>query len=109
MEKYQTVVIVGSTGSGKTTQIPQYLHEAGWTQVPLRPTTAVFCPRGMWVRRLTVEPHVVCCWQGGRVVACTQPRRVAATTVAERVAQEMGSLLGEEVRVLRVVSLSKVN
>lgn len=31
VEKYRTVVIIGETGSGKTTQIPQYLHEAGWT------------------------------------------------------------------------------
>ncbi len=31
LEKYQVVVIMGETGSGKTTQIPQYLHEAGWT------------------------------------------------------------------------------
>eukprot|EP00112_Aurelia_sp_Birch-Aquarium-sp1_P003315 Seg1370.10_Seg1370.9 transcript_id=Seg1370.10_Seg1370.9/GoldUCD/mRNA.D3Y31 product="putative ATP-dependent RNA helicase DHX35" protein_id=Seg1370.10_Seg1370.9/GoldUCD/D3Y31 len=31
LEKYQTVVLVGETGSGKSTQIPQYLHEAGWT------------------------------------------------------------------------------
>ncbi|KAL4234591.1 ATP-dependent RNA helicase [Mactra antiquata] len=30
VEKYQTVVIVGSTGCGKSTQIPQYLLEAGW-------------------------------------------------------------------------------
>ncbi|KAK9198638.1 hypothetical protein WN944_013824 [Citrus x changshan-huyou] len=28
----QVVVIVGETGSGKTTQIPQYLHEAGYTK-----------------------------------------------------------------------------
>eukprot|EP01052_Picozoa_sp_SAG31_P077244 SAG31_NODE_36597_length_312_cov_0.568075_1_plen_81_part_10 len=26
VEKYLTVVIVGSTGCGKTTQIPQFLH-----------------------------------------------------------------------------------
>ncbi|CAN0896834.1 Pre-mRNA-splicing factor ATP-dependent RNA helicase DEAH1 [Linum grandiflorum] len=30
--KYQVLVIVGETGSGKTTQIPQYLHEAGYTK-----------------------------------------------------------------------------
>ena len=29
LEKYQTVVIVGETGSGKSTQIPQYLLESG--------------------------------------------------------------------------------
>ncbi|XP_048406335.1 probable ATP-dependent RNA helicase DHX35 [Stegostoma tigrinum] len=31
VENYQTVVIVGETGCGKSTQIPQYLLEAGWT------------------------------------------------------------------------------
>jgi len=31
VEKYQVVIIVGQTGCGKTTQIPQYLREAGWT------------------------------------------------------------------------------
>ncbi|XWS60471.1 hypothetical protein CRYUN_Cryun07bG0039200 [Craigia yunnanensis] len=32
VENYQVLVIVGETGSGKTTQIPQYLHEAGYTK-----------------------------------------------------------------------------
>ena len=31
VEQHATTVIVGETGSGKTTQIPQFLHEAGWT------------------------------------------------------------------------------
>lgn len=31
VEQHQVVVAVGQTGSGKTTQLPQYLHAAGWT------------------------------------------------------------------------------
>ena len=30
VEHHATTVIVGETGSGKSTQIPQYLLEAGW-------------------------------------------------------------------------------
>ncbi|ERN13981.1 probable pre-mRNA-splicing factor ATP-dependent RNA helicase DEAH9 isoform X4 [Amborella trichopoda] len=30
LETHATTIIVGETGSGKTTQIPQYLKEAGW-------------------------------------------------------------------------------
>jgi pre-mRNA-splicing factor ATP-dependent RNA helicase DHX16 len=30
---YQVLVIVGETGSGKTTQIPQYLHEIGYSKM----------------------------------------------------------------------------
>ena len=70
MSKYQVLIVVGETGSGKTTQLPQYLHEAGYSKS-----------------------------NNGKIlkIGCTQPRRVAATSVANRIADEMGVTLGEEV------------
>jgi pre-mRNA-splicing factor ATP-dependent RNA helicase DHX15/PRP43 len=65
--KSQVVVVEGETGSGKTTQIPQFLVDAGYAS------------------------------PGFQAVACTQPRRVAATSIAARVAEEMDVPLGEEV------------
>jgi pre-mRNA-splicing factor ATP-dependent RNA helicase DHX15/PRP43 len=67
VRKNQFVVVEGETGSGKTTQIPQFLVDAGF-----------------------VEPGV-------SAIACTQPRRVAATSIAKRVAEEMDVELGQEV------------
>lgn len=32
IKEYQVLIVVGETGSGKTTQIPQYLHEEGYTK-----------------------------------------------------------------------------
>lgn len=31
IENHQVTVVVGGTGSGKTTQLPQYLYELGWS------------------------------------------------------------------------------
>lgn len=55
VEKYQTVIIVGSTGCGKSTQIPQYLLEAGWGE----------------------EGHVIGVTQPRRVAAITVASRIA--------------------------------
>ncbi|XP_047057504.1 probable pre-mRNA-splicing factor ATP-dependent RNA helicase DEAH9 [Lolium rigidum] len=32
VERHATTIVVGETGSGKSTQIPQYLMEAGWAE-----------------------------------------------------------------------------
>lgn len=68
IRKHQAVIVIGETGSGKTTQLLQYLLEEGFcddveSEEPLR-------------------------------LVCTQPRRLAATSVAERVAEEMGERCG---------------
>ncbi|KAF9220670.1 P-loop containing nucleoside triphosphate hydrolase protein [Gyrodon lividus] len=65
--KNQIIVVVGETGAGKTTQIPQFVAYSDL-------------------------PHVK-----GKLVACTQPRRVAAMSVAKRVADEMDVQLGRHV------------
>ncbi|CAK8685220.1 putative ATP-dependent RNA helicase DHX35 [Clavelina lepadiformis] len=67
LEKYQTLIIVGETGSGKSTQIPQYLLEAGWAE------------------------------KGKHGIVVTQPRRIAAVTLAQRVANEQNCVLGNEI------------
>eukprot|EP00945_MAST-04E_sp_MAST-4E-sp1_P006060 g6060.t1 len=33
IQEHQCIVVVAETGSGKTTQIPQYLHEVGYTKI----------------------------------------------------------------------------
>merc|ERR1712223_552346 len=67
IKEHQILIIEGETGSGKTTQIPQYLYEAGYTE------------------------------NGEKKIGCTQPRRVAAMSGSARVAEEMGVKLGNEV------------
>ncbi|KAL9117059.1 MAG: hypothetical protein Q9187_006409 [Circinaria calcarea] len=66
-QKSQILVFVGETGSGKTTQIPQFVLFDDLPQAQ----------------------H--------KLIACTQPRRVAAMSVAQRVANEMDVNLGDEV------------
>ncbi|KAK2657156.1 hypothetical protein Ddye_010208 [Dipteronia dyeriana] len=54
IEDYQVLVIVGETGSGKTTQIPQYLHEAGYTKQGLK----IGCTQPRRVAAMSVATRV---------------------------------------------------
>ncbi|KAH8317105.1 hypothetical protein KR074_011830 [Drosophila pseudoananassae] len=67
LQKEQVLIIKGATGSGKSTQLPQYLLE--------------------WASNVCRAVRVV----------VSQPRRVAATSVSERVAKERGELRGSTV------------
>lgn len=59
------VIICGETGSGKTTQVPQFLYESGYG-----------------------SPDST---EHGGMIGITQPRRVAAVSMAERVSNELGN------------------
>jgi pre-mRNA-splicing factor ATP-dependent RNA helicase DHX16 len=54
LEQYQILVIVGETGSGKTTQLPQYLHEGGYTKGGLK----VGCTQPRRVAAMSVAARV---------------------------------------------------
>ena len=52
--EHQVLIIVGETGSGKTTQIPQYLHEMGYTKDGLK----VGCTQPRRVAAMSVAARV---------------------------------------------------
>lgn len=70
--QHQVIVVVGDTGSGKTTQLPKMAWELERTRSAKQPKS-----------------------DRPRQIGCTQPRRIAASGVANRVADELKSPLGE--------------
>ncbi|KAJ5605480.1 ATP-dependent RNA helicase prh1 [Penicillium lagena] len=80
LREQDVMLLVGETGSGKSTQIPQFLVNEFWC----RPTTTAVTQEDGRTKEITV----------GGCIAITQPRRVAAISLARRVAEEMGTPLG---------------
>lgn len=75
------LLLNGETGSGKSTQTPQFLITEPWFK---KQTVKIKNKEGR-------EEDV----SVGGVIAVTEPRRVAAITLAKRVAAEMGSPLAK--------------
>ncbi|XP_062548784.1 ATP-dependent DNA/RNA helicase DHX36-like [Armigeres subalbatus] len=69
IDTHQVILVKGETGSGKTTQIPQYILDQAMLQ-----------GKGSDCR-----------------IICTQPRRISAITLSERVAVERDEKLGKSV------------
>ncbi|KAG5643906.1 hypothetical protein DXG03_009477 [Asterophora parasitica] len=71
VENHGVIIVVGQTGCGKTTQIPQYLYEAGWA----------------------AEGSIIACTQPRRVAATS-----VATRVAAEVGTVLGDEVGYTIR-----------
>lgn len=104
-------IIVGETGSGKTTQIPpglalMFLEEDQERKTTLGSPSTISSSTGGAGGLSPLGSSSLSCGDGGgssallpppQLVCCTQPRRIAALSVASRVAEEQDVVLGEEV------------
>jgi ATP-dependent RNA helicase DDX35 len=76
VEEYQCVVVVGATGSGKSTQIPQYLVEAGWTR----------------------NDFMICIVENRRIAVTSLAERVAEETGTPLEGGQESSIVGYSIR-----------
>lgn len=80
LREKDVMLLVGETGSGKSTQVPQMLVKEQWCK-----------SQSVTIKSESDMTHNVTV---GGCIAITEPRRVAAISLARRVAEEMGTPLG---------------
>ena len=94
------VLVVAETGSGKSTQIPAYVHESGLLLNQSAKATIAATQTTTTAVTTTLKKKKQ--RKYGRTICVTQPRRVAAITLAKRVSDELdcipGSIVGHRVR-----------
>lgn len=83
LERHRVLIIIGETGSGKSTRIPQILFSSGLYNDEYGSSSS--CSQE------TSGPH------RHRLIGITQPRRIAAIQLARRVSQELDCELGTTV------------
>lgn len=109
IREHPVVVIIGETGSGKTTQLTQILHEAGFGRENESQKNVSYGTNVADLdaflgdddnddadEQVSIPTFLAAKGRTG-LIGCTQPRRVAAVSVAKRVAEEFGCTLGREV------------
>jgi len=100
LEHYSVIVVVGETGSGKSTQIPQYLFENGWCEGCEGSNAGVVGTQtqagaGAGAGGIYGDNNHIISDHYRFSVVCTQPRRIAAQTIAQRVSKEVGCHVGD--------------
>jgi ATP-dependent RNA helicase DDX35 len=81
VSNFRTLIVLGLSGCGKSTQIPQYLYEAGWASSNYDTNSN--------------SSSSTSSFSNSQIIASVQPTRISALLLATRIAEECGSNVGK--------------